>query len=195
MDSICQYVAMKDRAIKIVDAAIRLFSRYGVKRTNMNDIAQEAEIARQTLYNCFANKEAVLQATIRLLTDRAIVQIEHELEGVSDLGDQLDVVFKHIAVEPFDLLQSAPNSEEIVSGFNASSQQELATAAERNVAIIKRLVTPAKTAIESNGLTLDQFADFIQRSAAGAKYSADSRKHLLKLLSALKIAALKVANE
>ena len=186
---------MEERATKIVDAAIRLFIRYGVKRTNMNDIAQEAEVARQTLYNSFSNKEAVLQATIKLLTDRAIAQIEYELEGVSDLGDQLDVVFKHIAVEPFDLLKSAPNSEEIVSGFNASSQQELAAAAERNAAIIKRLIIPAKRAIENNGLTVDQFADFVQRSAAGAKYSANNRKHLLKLLSALKIAALKVTND
>lgn len=183
---------MKDREENIIEAAIRLFMRYGVKRTSMNDIAAEAGIARQTLYNAFSNKDAVLQATIRLLADRAMAGIEAGLEKTDDLGDQLDVVFKHIAIDPFELLDSSPNSEDIVAGFNASSQNELAAAAERNKAVIARIMDPFVDAIEGSGLTRDQFADFLERSASAAKYNAHNRKHLLSLLAALKIAALKV---
>lgn len=186
---------MKKREVNIIDAAIRLFMRYGVKRTSMNDIAAEAGIARQTLYNVFSNKDAVLQATIRLLTDRAIARIEAGLKNTNDLGDQLDVIFMHIAIEPFDLLDASPNSEDIISGFNASSQRELATAAERNKLTIAQVMEPAKGAIEKSGLSLDQFADFVQRSASGAKYNANSRRHLLSLLAALKVAVLKVADD
>jgi len=183
---------MKEREEKIIEAAIQLFMRYGVKRTSMNDIAEEAGIARQTLYNAFSNKDAVLQATIRLLADRAIAGIEAGLKNTNDLGDQLDVVFKHIAVAPFDLLDASPNSEDIVAGFNASSQSELAAAAERNKAVISRIMEPYTSEIKKSGLTLDQFADFVERSASAAKYNAGNRKHLLSLLAALKIAALKL---
>ena len=186
---------MKDREIHIIEAAIALFMRYGVKRTSMNDIAAEAGIARQTLYNTFANKDAVLQATIRLLSDKSTAGIDAGLEHATNLGDQLDVVFAHIAVAPFDMLAASPNAEDIVAGFNASSQSELAAAAERNRLVIRQVIEPAKKAIEGSGLSLDQFADFVQRSASGTKYNANDRKHLLALLAALKVAVLKVAND
>ena len=185
---------MNEREEKIIDAAVRRFSRYGVKRTSMNDIAGEAGIARQTLYNAFSNKDEVLRATIRLFAERATAEIEGGLEKADELGEQLDVIFRHIAVEPFDLLRASPNAEDILEGFNASSQQELASAAEGNRVIIARILEPFGRKIESSGLTVDQFADFVQRSASNAKYSATDRKHLLNMLAALKVAALKVAN-
>ena len=184
---------MKERQESIIEAAVRLFSRYGVKRTSMNDIAAEAGIARQTLYNAFSNKDEVLQATIRLFADRSMAAITSGLEKTDDLGERLDVIFRHMAVEPYDLLSASPNAEDIVAGFNASSQQELAAAAERNREIIAQVMEPSRRAVEKTGLTLEQFADFVQRSATAAKYNATSRKHLLSLLTALKVAALKVA--
>lgn len=183
---------MKKREEKIIDAAVRQFSRYGVKRTSMNDIAGEAGIARQTLYNAFSNKDEVLRATIRLFAERATAEIERGLEQTDVLGEQLDVIFRHIAVEPFDLLRASPNAEDIVEGFNASSQQELDLAAEGNRVIIARILEPFARTIESSDLTVDQFADFVQRSAVNAKHSASDRKHLLNMLAALKVAVLKV---
>ncbi|MEM8688661.1 MAG: TetR/AcrR family transcriptional regulator [Pseudomonadota bacterium] len=184
---------MNAREKAIIEAAVNVFSRYGVKRTTMNDIAAEAGIARQTLYNAFSNKDEVLQATIRLFSDQATARIEAAFETVGELGDRLDVIFRHIAVEPFDLLNASPNAQDIVAGFNASSQKEIAAAAERNRVIIAETLAPSKAQIEESGLTVDQFADFVQRAASGAKYTASSRKHLLSLLKALKIATLRVA--
>ncbi len=183
---------MKNRDELIIEAAIQLFLRYGVKRTGMNDIAAEAGISRQTLYKAFTNKDAVLQATIRLLADRVVADIETGLKKADNLGEQLDVVFKHIAIEHFDLMHSSPNAEDIVAGFNASSQDELEAGAKRNIELISRILKPHASEIEKNGLSIDQLADFIQRMATAAKYNALNRKHLLSLLAALKVAALKI---
>ncbi len=185
---------MKKREEKIIEAAIRLFSRYGVKRTSMNDLATEAGIARQTLYNSFSNKDEVLRATIQLFADRAVAQIDAGLQKTSDLGERLDVVFRHVAVEPYDQLNASPNTEDIIEGFNASSQEEITAADERFRAIIARILEPSRNAIEDSGLTLEQFADFVQRSASAAKHSAGNRNHLARLLAALKVAVLKVAD-
>lgn len=183
---------MNDREVHIIEAAMRLFLRYGVKRTGMSDIAEEANISRQTLYNAFSNKDAVLQATIRLLADRVVADIEAGLKKANSLGDQLDVIFKHVAIEHFDLMHASPNAEDIVTGFNASSQEELEAGARRNTEIIARIMDPYAVEIDKSGTTVEQFADFVQRSATTAKYQAVNRKHLMSLLEALKVAVLKV---
>ena len=183
---------MKNRDEHIIETAMGLFLRYGVKRTGMNDIAAEAGISRQTLYKAFANKDAVLQATIKLLADRVVADIEAGLKKTKSLGDQLDVIFKHIAIKHFELMHSSPNAEDIVAGFNASSQEELEAAAKRNMELISSVMEPYASEIKKSGLSVAQFADFIQRMATAAKYNANSRKHLLSLLAALKAASLKI---
>ena len=183
---------MEGRHTYIIEAAKSLFLRYGVKRTGMNDIAKESGISRQTLYNAFANKDEVLQATIRSLADKVVLDIEAGLERTNSLGEQLDLIFKHIVIEHYDFLQSSPNAEDIIAGVTASSQKELEAGAQRNTEIIARMLNRYSTEIEHCGLEVDQFADFIQRSATAAKYSAKSRKHLLAQLTALRVSVLKV---
>jgi AcrR family transcriptional regulator len=46
----------------IVDAARRLFARYGYRRTSMNDIAREAGLAKTTLYLHYKGKDDILRA-------------------------------------------------------------------------------------------------------------------------------------
>ena len=183
---------MVDRHAYIIEAAVGLFLRYGVKRTGMNDIAEASGISRQTLYKAFANKDEVLQATIRSLADKVVVDIEAGLENTTELGEQLDVIFKHTVIEHYDFLQSSPNAEDIIAGVTASSQEELEAGAKRNTKIIARVLKPFSGSIETYDLTVGQYADFIQRSSTAAKYSAKNRKHLLELLAALRVSALKV---
>ena len=58
----------------IIEAATRCFDRWGVERTRMSDIAEEAGMARPTVYRYFATKEAlcleVMLVHIRLQQDR-----------------------------------------------------------------------------------------------------------------------------
>ncbi len=185
---------MEDRYGYILQAATNLFLRYGVKRTGMNDIAEEAGISRQTLYKAFANKDAVLQATIRSLADKVVLDIEAGLEKAAGLSEQLEIIFKHIVIEHYDFLQSSPNAEDIIAGVNASSQEELEAGALRNIEIISRVLEPFATEIDNSNLTTKQLADFVQRSATAAKYSAKNRKHLLELLAALRVSVLKITN-
>lgn len=61
-----------ERRTLIADAAARCFQRWGVHRTRMEDIAQEAGIARPALYRYYAGKEALLlEVVLRHITDRA----------------------------------------------------------------------------------------------------------------------------
>ncbi|WP_171206163.1 hypothetical protein [Ruegeria sp. HKCCA0235A] len=88
----------------------------------------------------------------------------------------------------------SPNAEDIIAGVTSISQKELEAGAKRNTEIIARVLEPYSSAIESCDLTVDQYADFIQRSSTAAKYSAKNKKHLIELLSALRMSALKVTS-
>ena len=95
---------MTETQVQIVDAAVRVFVRYGVQRSSMSDIASEAGVARQTLYNAFNNKDDVLRATIRLFGERSQARINSGLQEGQTLRAQLKVIFDQILITGRNLI-------------------------------------------------------------------------------------------
>lgn len=179
----------------LLDAAMRMFSRYGVKRTSMGDLAQEAGVSRQTLYNVYKNKDDVLRALIHAFADAAMAEIDAGLASASSLGDQLDVVFDKMVLAGFDLVRDTPNAQDIVDGFNSAGQEELDASAERFRLVIERLLSPHKKALARAGLNPADLSDFVQRSAKSAGNGARDRKHLARRLQTLRQLCLAACGE
>ena len=186
--------ALGEREKNIINAAIRVFSRYGVKRATMNDIACEAGVARQTLYNVYASKEDVLRGTIRWQAEWSLAAIEAECAATDTLGEQLDVVFKYLVVQPFELLSATPHADEIVSGFTDAAREELDAAEKRYSAALQGLLAPHEEAIRAAGLTPAQLADLAQKSWGSFKHKVKNRRQLNELLASLKTLILVVAS-
>ena len=174
----------------IVKAAFEVFSRYGMKRATMGDIAEEAGVARQTLYNQFADKDDLLRAAIRLHADTSLAAIESECEELNDLGDKLDVVFQRIVVVPWDRLHATPHGNEILTGFREAARQEIGVSDRRFGAMLETLLAPSATGFSHAGLTVRQACDLIQASWYGIRHKARDRDHLLELLASLKTLVL-----
>ena len=171
---------------EILDAAVRMFSRYGVKRTSIADLAQEAGVSRQTLYNSYKNKDDVLRALIRSYTDTAMIEIQDGLTNTDALGGQLDVVFDKMALAGFDFVQATPNAQDIIDGFNAAGKAEIDASAEKFRAVIESVLIPHQAALTNSGLTPADLSDFLQRSAKAASSAAQDRDHLVRQLMTLK---------
>ncbi len=186
---------MNERNTKIIDAAFRMFARYGVKRTGMGDIAREAGVARQTLYNAFSSKDEVLSATIDLFTERTLANIRESLVGKATLADQLDLILDHLSVKPYDMLNATPNAQDIVEGFNKAGQAAIESGDRRFRRLLSHVLAPYAAAIEASGHKVEQLADFVQVTASSSKQKARSRKHLLQLLHTLKLSVLDAAGE
>lgn len=184
---------MKEREEAICDAAARMFMRYGVKRTGVNDIAREAGVARQTLYNAFPNKDAVLVATIRLFMDRALRQAEIELADCSDLRGQLDIIFEHLIRRPYAMAHSAPNAEDIIDGVGAESRKAIAECRDGFGVVLERLLASAEGKLRASGMTAHQLADAVVNFATGAKHQARDRAHLDEMLQSLTTMVLRCA--
>lgn len=56
----------KDARRNVVEAAIKCFERYGPQRTSMEDIAEEADISRKTLYRIFDDRPTLIGHILQL---------------------------------------------------------------------------------------------------------------------------------
>jgi AcrR family transcriptional regulator len=170
----------------LVEAAIRVIQRYGIRRTTMHDVAAEAGVSRQTLYTVFSNKEALLRGTVRLIADRSIDAIERGCDGTMTLSAQLDVVFRELAVRPYQLVHTSPEANDIVEGLTAACAEEVRDAGQRSRALIARLLAPYDASLRAANMSADGFADFLQTALSGLKKLARDEAHLHASLETLK---------
>ncbi len=184
---------MSGRREKIVKAAFSTFSRYGVKRATMNDIAEEAGVSRQTLYNLFDSKDDLLRATVRQYADNALASIEAECAGLSDFGEKLDVVFHRLVVVPWERIHATQHGDEILSGFRDAAREEVASAEIRYGAILEAMLDPRADRLSTAGLSAKQICDLMMVSWYGVRHKARDREHLLALLASLKAIVLHAA--
>ena len=80
---------MENKNIQIAEAGLAMFLKFGIRRTTMNDIAQAAGVTRQTLYNSFENKDAVLKHAVSFYCDRQLQQVRDECETATELEQKL----------------------------------------------------------------------------------------------------------
>lgn len=183
---------METRDLPIVEAAIRVFTRYGVKRATMNDIALEAGVVRQTLYLSFRSKNEVLRAAIGHYADRIVDQIELDWRDASSLSDKLSIFFQHSVIEPYDALCANPDFEDLSRGYNDQGRVEVGRANRKLAALLQTALTPFADQLAESGQTVEDFADFAQLAAHDLKYSAKDAGHLSALIGSLKAAILRI---
>jgi len=76
----------------IIDAAAHEFREAGFAATSMDRIADRAEVSKRTVYNHFANKDALFEAILEVLWDRARRATQLEYEAGTPLKDQLETL-------------------------------------------------------------------------------------------------------
>lgn len=186
---------MHNRKQQILDAAIRTISRYGVKRTSVADIADEAGVARQTVYNSFADKDAILRETVNYIYASTFDEIKRELTDTEILAERLDIFFDHLAIQKYEMTFSSPEADDIISGFKEVAKEEFEQGHAASRALIEKTLRPYAKSIRESGLGVRDLAEFIERSLANAKSVARDKKHLTKLLMSLKVLVLNLVDE
>ena len=181
---------MNDRKVQILDAAGIVFSRYGVSKTTMNDIAKTAGLARQTLYNEYPNKEAVLRAVLRYGAEKTMTAVDARWQDLSELGEKLDVFFELGPLHWYDAVQSSPEIADLIDGINSIAQQELIELASEWVQKFAAMLDPYLADRSFSNLDAKELADFVYSTSMNAKYNAKDRTVLEDRLKVLKMTVL-----
>ena len=184
---------MTEREKELAAAAIRVFSRYGVKRATMSDIADEAGVVRQTLYNVFPGKDAVLRGTIRYFVETQWRATHEGWAGAETLSDRLDILFRHFVEEPWDTINATPDAEDLERGVNAAGRDEIAKLKGTTDAYLRELFLPYEDALSQHGQTAESTAKFLHNAMSGVKHGAQNRDELQSYIASLKAAVLALA--
>ena len=186
---------MSETEKKIIEAAIRVFVRYGARKTTMADIASEASVSRQTLYAAFGGKDDIIRASIRFITTVNLNAVRKRLPDCTSLAEQLDVYFAETIVKSFALLQSSSDAADLVAGHNEAGRAEIAASHRQHTDLVGSLLVPYTREIGQTGQSPADLARFIVAVVMGFKTEAKSMDELDQLLISRKIAVLLAAGQ
>lgn len=74
---------------RILDAALRQFELFGIRRSTVEDITRRSGLARVTLYRNFANKDAIVEAVLLRELERFLSDLAAEAGGYDEAEDKL----------------------------------------------------------------------------------------------------------
>lgn len=90
---------------RLLEQGYRLFSSYGLKKTNVEEIAQAAGISKGAFYNFYDSKETLFMSVV----EQVETQLRQQILAVVDLpGPTPRARLKRVLQETFSLLKSMP---------------------------------------------------------------------------------------
>lgn len=90
------------KRMQILDAAEELFHSMGVENTSMDQLAQQAQVSKRTVYNHFATKDVLFQAILQRMFDKLSQGSELRFDASAAIDQQL----RRIAEDEVAMLSS-----------------------------------------------------------------------------------------
>jgi AcrR family transcriptional regulator len=94
-------IPMRDRSVtyrRILDAAYTLFYRNGFARVNVDQIAEQADVTKRTLYDHFRSKDELLTAVLELQHGLALARFEKwGARSAPTLSEMVEGIFGDLA--------------------------------------------------------------------------------------------------
>jgi AcrR family transcriptional regulator len=185
----------------IVLAGLQLFTKYGYRKTSIDDIAEAAQVAKRTVYLHFENKAAVFLAILEYLGDQVQQRCAAaEAAGgtpVDRLTGLLNAYFG-MAFELFSQSEHMPELEETFAKLARARIGELNNEYEDRIAsFLRHSVKTGEIGRPPQGLTVEQIVHILMRAAEGTKHDpalqGDQKafERRLKELAILVTAAMK----
>ena len=163
---------MEDRARRIAEAAYDVISKYGIRRTTMSDVAEAAGVSRQTLYNVFPKREALLVEVVRHHFFSKWATIDAALAGAEGRSGRFDVLLNTLVIETWHSIQAMPHADELELEMATTIKQELAAihAAARDR--FCSFLEPYDATLNARGMTARGLGDLLHHSIMGLKLSS-----------------------
>lgn len=108
-----------DKRLKVLEAAQTAFSRYGFRRTSMDDIAKLAGMSRPALYLLFRNKQDVFRSLSEHLQITALEAAEAALAAEKPFVERLHDAILVKEEMLFRVVSESPHGEEL---FDANTE-------------------------------------------------------------------------
>lgn len=171
-------------------AARTLFGRYGFAKTTISDIANEAGVARQTVYNAFNSKDDILRAVVREMGKESLAAVEAEWENLHTLEEKLAAFQRIGPLSWFEEVRAAPDWGDILEGVTKKAAAELAESEREWVALLETLSSENCSNASGASPSVREVAEFFYSASKNAKYGVDDPEDMKKRLATILKATL-----
>lgn len=161
----------------ILDAAVRVFTRFGFKKTSMDDVAKAAHLSRQGLYLHYANKSELFRAALRHAVGQSLEAASAALsDGSTSLEARLVRAFdewlgRYVGLPEGNAAELAEASASDLGALFADHESRFVEALTKT---LRDAGLPA--AYKPAGLSAAQLAVTLCATARGLKHSCTSRR-------------------
>ena len=186
---------LEDKNLEILEGAHSLFTRYGYRKTTMEDIGKEVGLNQASLYHYFRNKEDIFMNIVFHRYSQMKDEIRAAIKENMELEEKLFELFKQKTMffEKNPLLQEALELD--MRKISVKAKEEVRAMREEERTVIQSLLQNAIETNEIPPLDTEATADIIIRLSEGIKigrineFLFEQRKRNLELmLSELKLA-------
>jgi AcrR family transcriptional regulator len=148
----------------VLDAAESCLERFGLAKTTIEDVAQEAGLSRATVYRQFGNRDALLLAVAAREADRVASEAELYLRRFDDVGSWIveGILFclREIPERPLLAQFLSPQELGTASRLVLTSERMLAIGSE----ILRPMFEPARReGLLHEDLELDSLIEWVLR--------------------------------
>jgi AcrR family transcriptional regulator len=158
---------------RILRAAFSRFSRYGFRRTSMEDIASEAGVSRAALYLQFRNKEEIFRTLAEGLQESALSRATAEARTERPFAERLCAAIEAKTLEFVEIAYGSPHGAELMDETNRSCGDVVADARDRFLDLLtrffRRAVDDGEIDLARAGLKPAEAAALIHGSIQGLK--------------------------
>lgn len=177
------------RRAALLDAALKLFGQYGYRRTSIDDIAREADVAKGTVYLSFASKEELFRA----LCAHLIARVESEADKARALEGGFEArLLAALAAKYgylYEIVHGSVHAAELMDSKNRLSADIFRAFDRRYAKTVREIVTEAvgRGEIDASAMTLGaaDTAAMIMSAAHGVEADATSAAELNRRLREL----------
>lgn len=183
-------ISMSDKTHTIVTAATTMFARYGYGKTTMGDIATEAGVARQTVYNAFPGKEEILRAVVRQAGEQTYVAVMAAWSQTETIDAKLTAFHDLGPLTWFEAIRAAPDWAELMDGMHKVASEEMTTQDKKWRAAIAEML--GADVMDRTGVSpsIDDIAEFFYSTSLNAKHGVEDITQLRSRLATIKAATL-----
>jgi AcrR family transcriptional regulator len=156
-----------DKRDRILNAAQRLFVRYGVKRTSVDDVAREAGIAKGTVYLSFKSKAELFAAIADRLCANTLADARKIALEATPLTARLVGILDRYIGATHRLVAQSPHIAELTASKQALSAAALDTLDRHIRSLLDSLLGEA-------GITHRGATDMLLAAGRGTLFTGDS---------------------
>jgi AcrR family transcriptional regulator len=169
--------ASDPRRRALLTAAVEVFTRYGYRKTSMDEVARAAEISRQGLYLHFPTKEDLFRAALGFALSTSLegalgrlrepgATLEAQLAGAFD-----EWVGRYVG-------KMGAGASDIVEAASTLMGPVIAEHEARFADAVAKVITSGRlaAAYRPAGLSARQLFDVLNATARGLKYGSESRE-------------------